>query len=155
MFNGTVKRNGVKVTTPEFWFSWCLRIIWELNVDNIIVLKLYSWSMYGDEMLFFIKNTLRVRIRCLDVVAFGSHIVLLFSYLADTKCFLLVCLIGQSRRNVYHYFVDDHCIVALHPIMICNRWFCRGHQKVPRDMFISWEEFTSHLIIVVRIESCK
>ena len=137
MFNGAMERNGVKVTTSEFWFSWCLKIVWELNVDNIIILKLHSWATYGDEMLFFIKNMLRVGIRCLEIVVFGPHIVVLFSHLADMKCFLLVYLIGQSRRNVNHFLVDNYCIVVLHPIMIRNRRFCRGHQRVPRGTFIS------------------
>jgi len=88
-----MKRNGMKVTTPEFQFSWCLRIIWELNVDNIVVLELYRWAICGDGVLFFIKNTLRAGIRCLEVVMFGPYVVLLFSCLADMKCFLLVCLI--------------------------------------------------------------
>ena len=127
MLNGTVKRNGVKVTTPEFWFSWHLKVIWELNVDKIVVLKLYSWATCGNEVLFFIKSTLRVGIRCLEVVVFEPHVVLLFSCLADTKCFLLVCLKGQSRRNVYHFFIDDYNVVVLHSIIIHNRRFCRGH----------------------------
>ena len=97
MLNGTMKGNRVKVTTPEFQFSWHLRIIWELNVDNIVVLKLHSWATCGDGMLFFIKNTLRVGIRCLEVVMFRPHIVLLFSHLTDTKCFLLVCVVATTR----------------------------------------------------------
>ena len=132
-----MKRNGVKVTTPEFQFSWCLRIIWELNVDNIVVLKLHSWATYRNRMLFFIKNMLRVEVRYLEVVAFGPHVVLLFSHLADTKCFLILCPMRQTRRSIYYFFVNDHCIVVLHSIIIRNRRFCREHRQVPRDMFIS------------------
>ena len=77
-----MKRNGVKVTTPEFWFSWCLRIVWELNVDNIVILKLCRWATCGNRVLL---------IRCLEVVVFEPYIVLLFSHLTDLKCFLLVC----------------------------------------------------------------
>ena len=150
-----MKWNRVKITIPEFRFCGHLRIVWKLNVNNINILDVYSWTMSRVGVLFFIKNMLRGWFGCIEVTTFKPHIVLLFGHLADSKCFLLFFLIGQSRRNVIYFLVNGHGIVAFHPLVVCNGRFCREHWWIPRYVSFSWERSISHLIIVVRRRSCK
>jgi len=66
----------MKITASEFWFSRSLRIIRELDVDDIDVLVVCSRSMYRDRVLFITENMLRVRIDQIGVVMFEPYVVL-------------------------------------------------------------------------------
>jgi len=44
MFDGSMKGNGVERTTPYLWFGQGLRIIWELDVDDIILVVGMRWG---------------------------------------------------------------------------------------------------------------
>ena len=71
-----MKRNRMKITAPEFWFSESLRIIRELDVDDIDILIVCSRSMCRDRVLFIAENMSRVRIDQIEVVIFEPHVVL-------------------------------------------------------------------------------
>ena len=66
----------MKITASEFWFSRSLKIIRELDVDNIDVLIICSRSMYRNRVLFITENMLKVRIDQIGVVMFELYIVL-------------------------------------------------------------------------------
>ena len=128
--------------------------MWKLDIDDIVILVACSLTMCRVWRGMFSKNTLWSNFWRLEVTTLIPHVWLLFSCLADLKCQLLKCLIGQSRIDVV-YVIYIHSIVAFYFLMVHNRWFCRRHWKVPRKIFFSWEGFTSHLVIIVRNISCK
>ena len=150
-----MQRNGVKVTILEIWFSWHLVIIRELDINNVVVFHLDGCATCGVGLMLFVKNMLRVWVAWHEVIAFSLCISLMFSCLADMKCFLLVCLIRQSKRDIYLFVINIHSIVVCYPFMVCNWGFCRGHWRVPKDVSISWKRSIPHLIEIIRRRLCK
>ena len=62
MFNRSVKKSRVEITTPEFQFGRSLRIIEELDINDIVILNVYSRAIYKGRVLFINNNTLRVEV---------------------------------------------------------------------------------------------
>ena len=62
MFNRFVKRDGMKIIASEFQFSRSLRIVRELDVNDVDVLIIYSRSTCRNKVLFIAENMLRVRL---------------------------------------------------------------------------------------------
>ena len=153
MFDGAVQRYGVEVTTLEIWFGWGLRVVRKLDVDDVVIFSLGDYTT-SREITLFHRNMFRVWIWCLKVSTFWSHISLLFSHLADINCFLLLCVIRQSKSWFYWSFINVHTIVY-HPFIVCNWRHCGGYQWVSKYTSVSKEVSISHLIVVVRHWSWK
>ena len=122
-----MKKNRVETTIPEFWFSGHMWIIWELYIDDVIVLIVCSKATLRVRLLFFIKNILGDWFRCIEAIVLKLYIGLVFSCLTNSKCLLLFILIGQGRGIVVHDFIDIHAIVVSYPLVVGNRRLCRGY----------------------------
>ena len=59
----------MEATTSEVWFGGRVRIIWELDVDNIVIVTLWSLDIWKTFALIRIENTFRVRMG--DLVVSG------------------------------------------------------------------------------------
>ena len=56
-----MKRYQVEVTTPEVWFSRRIWIIWELDVDDIVIIIMKCYVMQKSFALVHVEGIFRVR----------------------------------------------------------------------------------------------
>ena len=88
VFNWSMKRDRMKITASEFWFSRSLKIIRELDVDNIDVLIVCSRSMYSFLLVCLIRQS---RSTIYHFIVYNYIIVVFHS--------IVVCNQRLSRRH--------------------------------------------------------
>ena len=69
-----MKRNQIEATAPEVWFGRRIQIIWELYVNDIVVIIMRCCIMQKSFALINIENTFSVEMGGLIVSILWPHV---------------------------------------------------------------------------------
>ena len=76
-----MKEYRVEAPAPEVWFGRSIQVVWKLDIDDIIIVTLWSLDMWDTFDLIHIENVFRVRMGGLMLSVVLFTLLMRFAFL--------------------------------------------------------------------------